>query len=132
MAIMSQRFQPLFTKKNVAASKWVYTDAGGATSSSGWVNARGDYTYVQIRCATKTSAAAVEIKYRIEGKLDSSSRTASIATGKFTAVKTSDQLITVSEKLSSLRLGLKASKTISSPLGSLCRVYAGFGVTEVV
>jgi len=124
MAIMSQSPRIFFEGHTVTAtSNYVYNSLNATADSSGKITTKTDYTVVQIGVP---ELAASALSYRIEGKFDRLDRWAEIYTGSVTATTTIDTLITVTEKVKELRMGVKVDNNSTPNV-----LWAGICNTEV-
>ena len=132
MSVKSQSNRVWYNKTTVTASHFIYNSTKYVSATTGWVEARYDHVNVQCRLASKANAGTVGFIYRVEGKFDGLDRPASIYCNRITAVQPVDQLITVTPKVKQIRLAVKTSRTVSSPLASPCTFYGGVCLTDVI
>jgi len=103
MAIMSQGTRTFYDGHTVTAtSDYIYDSTNATSDEAGKMSSRYDYNVIQIGVP---ELAASCLFYRVEGRFNSS-RWASVSTGTVVATTTIDSLITVSEKIQELRVGV--------------------------
>ena len=92
------------------STSYVYTSGGGSAATSGWYAARADHVAVQVCAAT---LAASHLIYRVEGRSNTYTRAASIATGDITATMTIDKVIDITAVgyFKEIRVGVKVTAT---------------------
>ena len=128
MSVQAQSYRTMFSNYNVTASHLVYNNNSGLTATSGWFNSKSDEVTIAICCATLTSDS---VSYRIEGKFSGSDRIASLDFGSFSVSNSIDKLIKINYPTSQIRLGIKSSSTVASPLASPNRIYCGLFLNEI-
>jgi hypothetical protein len=128
MSVQAESYRSLFSNYNVTASHFVYNGNGGTAATAGWVSGKASNAIIMLCCATLTSNS---ISYRIEGKITGSDRIASLDAGTMSVSKSVDTPIKVVYPTSQIRLGLKASSTVSTPLASPNKVYSGLYLREL-
>lgn len=120
--IVSRSARTLFDGDAIASTGYVYNSAGGSDSSAGWFSAKGDNYLIMYNCAT---LSATTLTYRIEGKWAGYTRPVNIYTGTVTSAMTIDNIITVTENVDELRLGVKVNNTATPNI-----FYAGAVIVE--
>jgi len=124
MSIVAQSSRTLFDGTNIVSSaNYCYNASKSTAATSGWFRAKADHAVVQIGCATLT---ATYVRYRIEGKINGFDRIASVAVGEIGQAENTDRIVTLSEKYSQIRLGIKTVINASPN-----NVWAGLSLTEI-
>lgn len=126
MAISTQNAESYFSSYNVeATTNYVYTSTGATGSDDGWVDARADRLAVQIGLA---SLNASNVRYRIEGKSNTYTRSCKIYSATLTSTSSYDNIINVTEPVRQLRIGVKCTN-IATPATN--NIYVGVVRAEV-
>ena len=108
MSIISNTTDTIYDGYSVASTGYVYTSEGSSALVDGWFSARYDDTTLQIGVATLT---ATYVEYRIEGRGAGITRPAEIYNASINAAAAIDELVTVSEAVNEVRIGVKANNT---------------------
>lgn len=113
MTILSHGAVTIFDGMEPNSTSYVYTSGGGSAATSGWFDARAEHVCVQLCAATLTAS---HLKYRIEGRSNTYTRAASIATGDITATMFIDKVIDVSAVgyFKEIRVGCKVTATTNA------------------
>jgi len=113
MTILSHGAVTIYDGLEPNSTSYIYTSAGGAAATSGWFDARAEHVHVQICAAT---LAASHLIYRIEGRSNTYTRTASIASGDITATMVIDKVIDISAVglFKEIRVGCKVTATTNA------------------
>jgi hypothetical protein len=129
MSIVSTAGRVFFSGGNVTATtNYIYTPGGGTTATAGWLSCTVDSVAVQVSVATLNRTGS--IFYRIEGKFPTFSRAASLHTEAVNTVHAIDKIISITPKVSQIRIGVKGTVTPASLTGSPCNFYAGLLKSE--
>jgi len=129
MAVLSQTSRTFFTGYNVATSAYIYNENASTNNEAGKLGCKADHVNVQVCVATLVGT--IDCLYRIEGRSDTINRWAQITASTVTDAMTIDKLHTISPHIKEVRVGVKRSGTVASPLGSPCHFYAGITRTEI-
>jgi len=89
-----------FSGDSIASTLYAY---------SSWVSSNYEHTELFFRCATVDAPMTI----RVEGRYDSSSRTASVHCESVSAAQTIDKAVSISHYVPYLRVGAKISNVAS-------------------
>lgn len=123
MSIMAQSGRVFFNGDAIASTNYVYSSSNLGSSEEGWTSMKADWVNVAMCVSTLTAS---KLDYRIEGKFDTYNRAVEILTASVRTAHDIDQLITVSEKLKEIRIGVKVDDASATPNN----FYAGICLTE--
>jgi hypothetical protein len=123
MTILSQSARTLLNKYNASLDTYVYSDLSGATTNDGWIHTKGDHVHVQTRVGTLN---ATSVTFRIEGRSNGYTKSASLAIVNVTAAQEIDHVTTITPKFGEIRVGVKIDKSAEPNL-----VYVGLLRTEI-
>ena len=104
----------------VSSNSFVYTANASTGDDDGWFSAKYNYVLAQIALGTLT---ATNLTYRIEGRFPTHSRIASLCSETLTGITSVDKIITVTEKVAEIRIGVKidAVATPNNFHAGICR-----------
>ena len=111
--------------QTVSTSGCVYNSAGESGAEDGWINSQYDDVYLQVAIGTLTSS---KLLYQVEGRFDGLNRPVKLYNASVTAA-TDDALVTISEKVKEIRVGVKVD-AVASPLIADNKFYCGVVLSE--
>jgi len=124
MSIMSQSSRWFYEGHNVTATtSFIYDNTNATGVNAGAITTKTDHSVIQIGVPELSASC---LYYRVEGRFDTINRWAEVYSSTVTATTTIDELITVTEKVKELRVGVKAGNEATPNT-----VYAGICNTEV-
>ena len=116
MSVKSNTKDTLYDGYSVASTGYVYTSEGSSALTDGWYSIRYDDNIIQIGVATLN---ATYVEYRIEGRGNGITRPAEIYNASINATAAIDQLVTISENMNEIRVGVKTNNT-ATPNNTYC------------
>ncbi len=127
MAVQSQWARKFFDGTNIATTGYVYNASLSNAATSGWIEAKGEYIFIQTGVSTLNASW---IEYRVEGKSDTIDRAASITVASITSAGGLDQVVTITPKFKEYRIGVRAVASAAMVVASPNNFYAGICITE--
>jgi len=106
--ITSQTGRNFFTACNVASTGYIYTSAGASGANDGWITSKSDYTILAYCCATLSASS---LTFRVEGRWADYNRPVEIYVASVNTINDIDQVLTLTEKLKEIRVGVKVNNT---------------------
>lgn len=127
MSIINIDSKTFFSNYNVVATTdYVYNSDGDTDSEAGWLRCVGNDVMVTYNVAT---LVATTLSYRVEGRLNSSTRTLDLSSADKTTTSGIDQVISITYPITDVRVGVKVDAN-DTLIASPNIFYAGVIIRE--